>query len=167
MQTLHKYDNISHLIVDITTLKQKVATWKLKSEKVVFTNGCFDILHKGHLRILEEAAQQGNKLIVGINTDASVKRLKGPSRPINHEMDRALLVAAMKFIDAVILFDEDTPHSVILELMPDVLVKGGDYTIDTIVGAQEVVANGGSVHIVPTENGYSTTNIIAASKNTN
>lgn len=167
MQELNKFDNISAHIVSLQSLKQKIATWKLKSQKVVFTNGCFDILHKGHLKILEEAAQQGNKLIVGINTDASVKRLKGETRPINNENDRALLVAGIKFVDAVILFDQDTPYELITTLMPDVLVKGGDYTVETIVGAKEVLANGGIVHIVPTENGYSTTNIIAASQKSN
>lgn len=165
MQALNKLENIANHIVELHVLKQKVATWKLKSQKVVFTNGCFDILHKGHLKIIEEAAQQGNRLIVGINTDASVKRLKGDSRPINNENDRALLVAGIKFVDAVILFDQDTPYELITGLMPDVLVKGGDYTVETIVGAKEVISNGGKVHIVPTENGYSTTNIINFSKN--
>jgi rfaE bifunctional protein nucleotidyltransferase chain/domain len=128
--------------------------------KIVFTNGCFDILHHGHLDLLARAADQGNVLVLGLNTDNSVKRLKGPERPVTNEQDRAFQVASLLCVDAVCLFDEDTPAELIQALRPDVLVKGGDYTIDKIVGADFVQKNGGRVEIIPFVNGYSTTSII-------
>lgn len=134
--------------------------WRLHNKKIVFTNGVFDILHEGHITSLCEAASYGHILIVGLNTDASVKRLKGESRPVNNEDSRALLLAALLIVDAVILFDEDTPLNLIKTVMPDVLVKGGDYIIDQIVGAKEVMANGGEVKIVPILEGFSTTALI-------
>lgn len=151
-------------IIDIKTLVKRTNGWKLKSEKIVFTNGCFDILHRGHIKILAAAADCGNRLIVGVNTDASVKRLKGPTRPINNQEDRALLLAALAQVDAVVLFDEDTPLEVIKALRPDVLVKGGDYTIETVVGSDVVAEYGGKTEIIDLESGYSTTNIIKKSK---
>ncbi|MFV0604724.1 MAG: D-glycero-beta-D-manno-heptose 1-phosphate adenylyltransferase [Niabella sp.] len=134
--------------------------WKSKGEKTVFTNGVFDILHAGHVRALIQAASFGNRLIVGLNSDSSVKRLKGDSRPIIHEKDRALLLAALSCIDAVVLFEEDTPIQLIKTLMPDVLVKSADYKPETIVGAKEVIENGGEVKITPLVQGLSTTLII-------
>jgi len=128
--------------------------------KIVFTNGCFDILHHGHLDLLARAADQGNVLVLGLNTDSSVKRLKGPDRPVTNEQDRAFQVASLLCVDGVCLFDEDTPAELIGALRPDVLVKGGDYTIDKIVGADFVQKNGGRVEIIPFVNGYSTTSII-------
>lgn len=141
-------------------LKHQLKRWELKNKKVVFTNGVFDILHQGHIKILSEAAEFADILIVGLNSDASVKRLKGESRPVNSEASRALLLAALVITDAIIIFEEDTPQELISFIKPDVLVKGGDYTIETIVGAKEVLANGGEVKIISLEEGFSTTNII-------
>ncbi|BDD07676.1 hypothetical protein FUAX_01080 [Fulvitalea axinellae] len=140
--------------------KQTVASWKENGERVVFSNGCFDLVHLGHVDYLEKARNLGDRLIVGLNTDASVKRLKGEERPINNELTRSRIMAAFEFVDAVVLFDEDTPLELITALMPDVLVKGNDYTVDTIVGAKEVLANGGSVETVELVAGYSSTNVI-------
>lgn len=136
------------------------ATWKSQNETVVFTNGCFDILHLGHVDYLEHAKQAGTKLIVGLNSDDSVKRLKGPSRPVNEVYARARLLAALAFVDMVVVFGADTPLDLITYLLPDVLVKGSDYTIDTIVGADVVMKNGGEVKTIGLVAGYSTTNII-------
>ncbi|NBO70485.1 D-glycero-beta-D-manno-heptose 1-phosphate adenylyltransferase [bacterium] len=139
---------------------------KLKSEKknIVFTNGCFDILHKGHVAYLQAAKSLGDILIVGMNTDASVQRLKGQDRPVNSLEDRAFVLSALRSVDYVVAFDEDTPLSLIQAILPDVLVKGGDYTIDTIVGATEVLSYGGKVEIIPFVEGKSTTSIIDAIK---
>jgi len=140
------------------------AQWKEHGKKVVFTNGVFDILHAGHVQSLLNARNNGDCLIIGLNADASVKRLKGESRPIISEADRALLLAALSFVDAVVLFEEDTPIKLIETLLPDVLVKSADYNIDTIVGAKEVIANGGEVKIMPFVEGLSTTKIIETIK---
>jgi D-beta-D-heptose 7-phosphate kinase/D-beta-D-heptose 1-phosphate adenosyltransferase len=156
----NKADLIQNKIVSKDTLLHRLNGWRVKSNKIVFTNGCFDILHKGHIALLLEAASEGNKLIVGINTDNSVRRLKGAGRPVNKEQDRALLLAAQAYVDAVVLFDEDTPYELISAIMPDVLVKGGDYAAEAIVGAGLVTGNGGQVVIVPMVSGYSTTGII-------
>ena len=136
------------------------AQWKQQGKKVVFTNGVFDILHAGHVQSLINARNNGDCLIIGLNADASVKRLKGESRPIIAEADRALLLAALSFVDVVVLFEEDTPIKLIETLLPDVLVKSADYNIDAIVGAKEVIANGGEVKIMPFVEGLSTTGII-------
>lgn len=137
---------------------------KQRHKKIVFTNGCFDILHIGHVKYLKEARAKGDLLVLGLNSDASVKRLKGPSRPVNSEQDRMDMLAQMEFIDYVVLFDEDTPYELITRVKPDVLVKGGDYQVDHIVGADYVKANGGSVEVIPFVEGKSTTNIINAMK---
>lgn len=142
-----------------TLLKQRLS-WKALDKKVAFTNGVFDILHDGHIQSLSTAAQQADYLIVAINSDASTKRLKGPSRPVNNEYSRALLLATMAITDAVVVFEEDTPLELIKLLLPDVLVKGGDYTIEQIVGSKEVIENGGQVIINPILEGFSTTAII-------
>ena len=136
-------------IFTIDALQHQLKRWRLHNKKVVFTNGVFDILHEGHIASLSEAASYGSVLIVGVNTDASVKRLKGESRPVNNENSRALLLASLVITDAVILFNEDTPLHLITTLLPDVLVKGGDYTLDQIVGAKEVMANGRSKNSSP------------------
>lgn len=141
-------------------LVKQVAVWKFLGKKITFTNGCFDILHAGHIASLSEAAKEGDILIVGLNTDASTKRLKGDERPINNESSRALVLASLSIVDAVTLFHEDTPLELIKAIMPDVMVKGGDYTVDQIAGAKEVIANGGRVVINPILEGYSTTGII-------
>jgi len=133
-------------------------------KKVVFTNGCFDILHRGHLEYLQAAADLGDILVVGLNSDASVKRLKGENRPINNQNDRAFALASLVFVDAVIIFDEDTPLELIQRVKPNVLVKGGDYSIGNIVGADFVKNIGGEVQVIPFVDGYSTTQIIEKMK---
>jgi D-glycero-beta-D-manno-heptose 1-phosphate adenylyltransferase len=157
---MDKQQWIQHKIYTRETLARECNAWRITGKKIVFTNGCFDILHHGHLALLAQAASLGNILIVGLNTDSSVHRLKGPSRPITHEQDRLFQVASLLCTDAVCLFDEDTPLELIQLLKPDVLVKGGDYNINTIVGADFVQKNGGEVHIIPFVEGYSTTSII-------
>ena len=133
---------------------------KLLGDKVVFTNGCFDILHLGHVDYLAKSADLGHILVVGLNTDASVKRQnKSPERPINNEQARATILSSLHFVDVVVLFDEDTPLELIKALKPNILVKGSDYTIDTIVGAKEVLAKGGEVKMIDLVEGYSTTNL--------
>ena len=145
---------------------QKIAQWKVLEKTVAFTNGVFDILHPGHIFSLSQAAKEADYLIVGINSDDSVKRLKGKERPINHQDSRSLILASLLIVDAVIIFEEETPLELINAIKPDVLVKGGDYTIEQIVGAKEVIANGGRVVINPLIEGYSTTGIIEKLKNT-
>lgn len=137
-----------------------IAQAKELGKNVVFTNGCFDIIHAGHVTYLEKASKYGDILVVGLNSDDSVRRLKGESRPINNEQDRATVLLALKSIDYVTIFDEDTPLELIHKLTPDVLVKGGDYTIDSIVGADYVKKNNGKIAIIPLVEGKSTTNII-------
>lgn len=134
--------------------------WKFRNEKIVFTNGCFDIIHRGHIEYLAKAASLGTKLIVGLNTDASVRRLKGENRPVNDERGRALALASLLFVDEVILFNTDTPRELIEFIQPDVLVKGGDYRTEDIVGNDIVTARGGQVVTIPLVEGYSTTSII-------
>lgn len=151
-------ESITRKIVTLDEAKQIVAEWKTASEKIVFTNGCFDIIHKGHVSYLAKARDLGTKLILGLNTDESVKRLKGANRPVKELESRALTVASFEYIDLVIPFSEDTPQKVISTLLPDVLVKGGDYKIDDIVGAKEVTANGGTVQTIDFVDGFSTTN---------
>ena len=145
-------------------LQALISAWKSEGKKVVFTNGVFDILHEGHIKVLSQAAAFADILIVGINSDASVKRLKGNSRPVNDQQSRALLLASLIMVDAVSIFDEDTPLELIKNIMPDVLIKGGDYNSSTIVGAKEVIANGGKIQIIPLEEGFSTTGIIERMK---
>ncbi len=156
--------DLSRLNAKIYTLERlepKVESWRRKGEKIVFTNGCFDLLHMGHIQLIEEAAAQGDKLIVALNSDSSVKRLKGESRPIQPEKARAIVMAALEGVDAVILFDEATPLHLIKALLPDVLVKGGDYDVQSVVGAQHVISHGGRVHLAKFMDGYSTTNIVS------
>ena len=131
-----------------------------KGKKIVFTNGCFDILHKGHVTYLNEAKKLGDLLLVGLNSDASVKRLKGPERPINNELDRQFVLSQLKAVDFVEIFDQDTPLELILKVKPNILVKGGDWKIDQIVGAKEVLSSGGDVFSLNFVDGYSTTSII-------
>jgi D-beta-D-heptose 7-phosphate kinase/D-beta-D-heptose 1-phosphate adenosyltransferase len=147
-------------ILDRERIKLRVAEWRATGETIVFTNGCFDLLHVGHITLLEDCRRFGSKLVLGLNADASVCRLKGPTRPIVSERERARVMAALAAVDAVVLFEEDTPLELIRALKPDVLVKGGDYTIETVVGHEDVLAAGGRVEIVPTVEGFSTTNIV-------
>ena len=147
-------------ILDFDRVQRRVAEWRASGETVVFTNGCFDLLHVGHISLLEDCRRFGSKLVLGLNSDASVCRLKGPTRPIVGERERARVMAALASVDAVVLFDEDTPLELIQALKPNVLVKGGDYTVDTVIGHEDVIAHGGRVEIIPTVEGFSTTNIV-------
>ena len=147
-------------MLDLPGVERRVAEWRASGETVVFTNGCFDLLHVGHITLLEECRRFGSKLVLGLNSDASVNRLKGPSRPIVGERERARVMAALASVDVVVLFDEDTPLELIRALKPNVLVKGGDYRVETVVGYQEVLAAGGRVEIVPTVEGFSTTSLV-------
>jgi D-beta-D-heptose 7-phosphate kinase / D-beta-D-heptose 1-phosphate adenosyltransferase len=151
----------SEKVLPLDRLQRRVSAWRSKGERVVFTNGCFDLLHVGHITLLENARLQGDRLIVAINSDASVSGLKGPTRPVVREADRGRVLAALASVDAVVVFGEPTPLELIEALRPDVIVKGGDYTEDTVVGAREVRAWGGVVRIVPTVEGFSTTRLIA------
>ena len=157
---MRKPELIPAKIFLLPALLLQIKTWRSENLSIAFTNGCFDILHIGHIASLSEAAAEADILIVGLNSDASTRRLKGPERPVNNEQSRALLMASLQLADAVVLFEEDTPFNLIKAILPDVLVKGGDYTVETIVGAKEVIANGGRVVINPTVQGYSTTGII-------
>lgn len=152
--------HIQQKILNAHQLQQELMRWRKFSKTVTFTNGCFDILHAGHIHSLMHAASFADILIVGLNSDASTKGLKGNNRPINNEQNRALLLASLVMVDAVVLFEEATPLQLITSILPDVLVKGGDYTVDTIVGAKEVMANGGKVEIIPLVEGLSTTSIL-------
>jgi D-beta-D-heptose 7-phosphate kinase/D-beta-D-heptose 1-phosphate adenosyltransferase len=148
-------------IMPLDRLQKQVAKWRSEGFAVVFTNGCFDLLHVGHVTLLDDARREGDRLIVGINSDASVSRLKGPSRPIVPEHARARVLAALAAVDAVVVFDEPTPLELMTALRPDVIVKGGDYLGDEIVGAPEVRSWGGRVKIVPFVEGFSTSQLIA------
>lgn len=151
---------ITNKIADRAVLTHRVNGWRALGKKIVFTNGVFDVLHHGHLDYLAKAASHGNILVVGVNSDASVKRLKGDERPLNHEQDRAFQLASLMFVDAVCIFEEDTPMELITNVQPDVLAKGGDYTPETIVGADLVTRRGGRVEVIPFVDGYSTTSLI-------
>ena len=160
---------IENKIIDIVAAKRRISTWKLKGDKIVFTNGCFDILHKGHVTYLAQAGDLGQRLIVALNTDSSVKRQgKGENRPINNNDARALVLASLGFVDAIVFFDDNTPLSVIEELKPDVLVKGADYNPDEtnkeskkyIVGSDFIKKNGGVVKAIELVEGFSTSSLI-------
>ena len=153
-------EKINDKIISLEALKLRVENWKSSSEKIVFTNGCFDILHKGHLEVLAKTADLGNRLIIGLNSDSSIKNLKGGNRPIVDENSRAILLAALSFVDAVVLFSEQTPLNLIAEIKPDILAKGGDYKITEIVGHEVMQQNGGEVITIPLTEGFSSTNII-------
>ncbi|HTX37191.1 MAG TPA: D-glycero-beta-D-manno-heptose 1-phosphate adenylyltransferase [Bryobacteraceae bacterium] len=148
-------------IMPLDRLTERVEEWRDAGLRVVFTNGCFDLLHIGHVTLLDDARREGDRLIVGINSDASVSRLKGPARPIVPEHARARVLAGLEAVDAVVVFDEPTPLELMIALRPDVIVKGGDYVADEIVGAPEVRSWGGRVAIVPFVEGFSTTQLIA------
>ena len=158
---MRKADIIPTKIFELEQIRLEVLRWRFKSKTIAFTNGCFDILHPGHIASLSHAAAEAQYLVVGVNSDASTKRLKGEGRPVNSQKSRALLLASLIMVDAVVIFDEDTPLNLIKTIMPDVLVKGGDYTIDQIVGAKEVTESGGRVVINGIVEGFSTSNIIS------
>ena len=153
------WDQIQQKIYELPALMQQRAIWKTDQQRVVFTNGCFDLLHLGHLHYLAEARTLGDQLIVGLNDTDSVRRLKGNHRPIQDEATRASMLAALTMVSAVVLFAEDTPLHLVQALQPDILVKGGDYTIANIVGAKEVLASGGEVKVLSFLPGYSTSSI--------
>lgn len=147
-------------ILTWSDLDRWVAYWRFLEQKIVFTNGCFDLLHLGHVSYLEAAARLGDVLVVGVNSDDSVRRLKGPTRPLQSQEARTRILAALEFVEAVVIFEEDTPLRLIEKIAPDVLVKGGDYTPDKVVGAEFVRSRGGEVVILPFVEGYSTTGLI-------
>lgn len=151
---------ISEKIISREQLIQRVNTWRTERQTIVFSNGCFDIIHPGHAQYLAAAAALGSRLVIGVNTDDSVKRLKGASRPVISENERCLLLASFQFVDAVCLFDEDTPLELIKSIIPDVLVKGKDYAIDQIVGADVVLQHGGKVETIELVEGFSTSSLI-------
>jgi rfaE bifunctional protein nucleotidyltransferase chain/domain len=158
-------NTINNKIHNLKDLKIQVEKWKQAGNEVVFTNGCFDIIHKGHIEVLARSADLGDKLIIGLNSDQSIQKLKGEDRPIIDEQARAILLASLEFVDAVVIFSEDTPLKLISALLPDVLAKGGDYEIETIVGHEIVQQNGGKVKLVPFVDGFSSTTIIDKIKN--
>ena len=148
-------------IMDLVQVQRAVNVWRMKGDRIVFTNGCFDILHRGHVEYLQEAAALGDRLIIGVNSDASVRRLgKAPDRPLNYEVSRAKVLCALRLVDAVIIFDQDTPLELIQAIGPDILVKGGDWTEDRIVGADIVKARGGEVRSLKLVDGFSTTALV-------
>jgi D-glycero-beta-D-manno-heptose 1-phosphate adenylyltransferase len=151
---------IQQKIFTLPEMLKQINRWQLMNKTISFTNGCFDILHQGHIFSLSQAASEADFLIVGVNADASVKKLKGENRPINNEQSRAFLLASLLMVDAVVIFEEDTPLNLINAILPDVLIKGGDYSIDEIAGAKEVIANGGKVVINPILQGFSTTALL-------
>ena len=153
-------ERINRKIISGAELSRELARLNLMSKKIVFTNGCFDIIHRGHVEYLSEAANLGDILIIGLNSDSSVKKLKGPERPIQDQETRAKILSSMFFVSFVVIFDEETPHRLISEVKPDVLVKGGDYKIENIVGYDIVKAKGGEVLTIPFVDGHSTTSIL-------
>jgi rfaE bifunctional protein nucleotidyltransferase chain/domain len=157
-------DAIEKKIMTVDQAKLIMAALKVTGKKVSFTNGCFDILHPGHLFSLKQAAAEADYLIVGLNSDASVRKLKGPTRPINNTASRAIVLANLIVVDAVVVFEEETPLELIKAILPDVMVKGGDYTTNQVVGGKEVIANGGKVIINPIVDGFSTTSLIEKMK---
>jgi rfaE bifunctional protein nucleotidyltransferase chain/domain len=158
---MKKLEVIQNKIVDNEdNLKRLIAYWRFHGKKIVFTNGCFDLIHRGHIDYLAKAADMGNVLIIGLNTDDSVRRIKGKQRPVQDEQSRALILASLHFVNAVLLFDEDTPYNLIQKIQPDVLVKGSDYQPEKIVGYDIVTKNGGEISTIDFLEGYSTSAII-------
>lgn len=161
---MRKADIIETKILSLPDALRRVSQWRVTSKTIAFTNGCFDILHRGHIYSLAAAAKEADYLIVGLNSDSSTKQLKGPGRPINDQQARAIVIASLLMVDMVVIFDEETPLELIKAIMPDVLVKGGDYTEEQVAGAKEVRANGGRVVLNPIVEGFSTTSIIEKMK---
>jgi len=157
---MNNLERIRSKITDREELKNKLAYWRFKDQKIVFTNGCFDLLHLGHIDYLSKAKDLGDVLIIGVNTDDSVRRLKGKSRPITDENSRATIIASLQFVNAVVLFNEDTPYELIKQVQPDVLVKGSDYKAEDIVGYDIVKAKGGEIVTIDYLEGYATTAIL-------
>ncbi len=151
---------LNQKIINKEKLTPLLTYWRLKNHRLVFTNGCFDILHRGHIEYLAKAASLGDVLVIGLNTDQSVKNIKGPQRPVQDEKSRALVLASLTFVTAVVFFNEDTPYNLIEQIKPDVLVKGADYQKEDIVGADVVESNGGEIITVNLTEGYSTSSVI-------
>ena len=157
-------DKIESKIFQLNDLLKRIGFWRMLGDKIVFTNGCFDILHQGHVHLLASCTEMGQRLVIGLNSDASVKRLKGHNRPVNDAQSRAIMLAATQFTDAIVIFEEDTPEELIHIVKPDILVKGGDWKPEEIVGSAFVKSYGGQVKTIPYLNGFSTTGIIQRSK---
>ena len=151
-------------LLEINSISQQTIEWRKKDTNIVFTNGCFDLLHKGHLDLLSKASTYGDILIVGLNSDSSVRKIKGKERPIENEKIRSKNLLKLNYVNYVIIFDSETPQDLIKTIVPNVLVKGGDYNDTTIIGAKEVISNGGKVKIIPLTVGYSTSSIIKLQK---
>lgn len=157
---MNKLDIINSKILDDNSLRQKVSIWRFLNKKIVFTNGCFDIIHLGHIDYLSKAKDLGNILLIGLNTDDSIKRIKGNNRPIKDQHERAIMLASLQFVDGVILFNDDTPYDLIKKIEPDILVKGSDYKKEEIVGADIIKNTGGEIITIDFLEGYSTTSIL-------
>ena len=156
---------INNKIFDLQNLIKKIEKWRSENKKIVFTNGCFDLIHLGHIEILARSADYGDKLIIGVNSDLSIKKLKGENRPIIEESSRIRQLSALEFVDAVVLFDEETPIKLIESIKPNVITKGGDYKAKNVVGNEVVSQKNGEVVIIPLTRGYSTTSILNKIKN--
>ena len=161
---MNHLETVNSKIVDDQKLERELNRARLIGKTIVFTNGCFDILHRGHVEYLAQASDYGDILVLGLNSDASVRKLKGPRRPINDEQSRATIMASLKYVDFIYIFDEETPYSLINRVQPDVLIKGGDYKIEDIVGYDIVTAKGGRVLTIPFVDGFSTTGLIEKMK---
>ncbi len=157
---MNKIDFISGKITKPEKLQSLLALWRFQEKKIVFTNGCFDLLHLGHVDYLAKASDLGDVLMIGLNTDASVRRIKGAGRPVNDQHARAMLLASLQFVHTIVLFDEDTPHELIKEVQPHILVKGKDYRVEDVAGYDIVTAGGGKVETIELVEGYSSSKII-------
>jgi D-glycero-beta-D-manno-heptose 1-phosphate adenylyltransferase len=158
------FDSLSQKIVTIDNIKQRITEARANKKQIIFTNGCFDIIHPGHIEYLSKASDYGDIFILGLNTDNSIRKLKGSDRPILNQHSRAIILASMFFLDYIVLFDEETPYNIIQSIQPDILVKGGDYKAENIVGYDIVTKKGGKVITIPLTEGFSTTNIIKKMK---
>ena len=164
---MKELDKIQNKIIFFDNIQKQVLKWREENKKIVFTNGCFDIIHRGHVDYLSKAKDLGDILIIGLNTDQSVRNIKGNTRPIQDEQSRAIILASMQFVDAIVFFSEPTPYTLIKEIQPDILVKGADYKKEDIVGYDIVSQRGGKVETIEFIEGYSTSNIERKIKNTN
>lgn len=164
---MKELDKIHNKIISFDNIQKQVLKWREENKKIVFTNGCFDIIHRGHVDYLSKAKDLGDKLIIGLNTDLSVRNIKGNTRPIQDENSRAIILASMQFVDAIVFFSEPTPYTLIKEIQPDILVKGADYKKEDIVGYDIVSQRGGTVETIEFIEGYSTSNIERKIKNAN
>ncbi|MDD4067991.1 MAG: D-glycero-beta-D-manno-heptose 1-phosphate adenylyltransferase [Bacteroidales bacterium] len=164
---MKELDKIQNKIISFDNIQKQVLKWREENKKIVFTNGCFDIIHRGHVDYLSKAKDLGDILIIGLNTDQSVRNIKGNTRPIQDENSRAIILASMQFVDAIVFFSEPTPYTLIKEIQPDILVKGADYKKEDIIGYDIVSQRGGKVETIEFIEGYSTSNIERKIKNTN